>query len=198
MMAGQTSLPGFDPAPEPTDRLFFAVLPDDAAGERIAQLARGLRSAHGLQGKPVEAERLHVSLHGLGDHAGMPDRLVEHASRAAATIALPSFTVRFDRALTFASRSRVSGRRPFVLSGGEGVAGVASLHRVLTMAMRGAGLGGGQATITPHLTLLYDGQLVAEQDAGPVEWQVREFVLLHSRIGQNQPYAVLKRWALSA
>jgi 2'-5' RNA ligase len=195
-MAGQILLPGFEPAPEPTDRLFFAVLPDPAMYRPIGLLTERLRAAHGLQGKPVEAGRLHVSLHGLGDHAGMPERLVEQASRAAATVALPAFAVCFDRAMTFAARSRLSGRRPFVLCGEEGVAGLASLHRALTLALRGAGLNGGQANITPHLTLLYDGQLVAEQDTGPVEWLVREFVLLHSRIGQNQPYSILKRWSL--
>jgi 2'-5' RNA ligase len=47
-----------------------------------------------------------------------------------------------------------------------------------------------------HLTLLYDEGRVAEEAIPPVGWRVGEFVLVHSRIGRNLPYALLGRWPL--
>ena len=49
---------------------------------------------------------------------------------------------------------------------------------------------------TPHITLLYDDVTAAPQAIAAVEWTVRELVLLHSRIGQSLPYAILGRWPL--
>jgi 2'-5' RNA ligase len=49
---------------------------------------------------------------------------------------------------------------------------------------------------TPHVTLLYDDMTVPPQGVTPVEWSVREFVLLHSHIGQARPYNVLARFRM--
>ena len=195
-MADQILLPGFEPAPEPTDRLFFAVLPDPAVYQQIKLLTGGLRSTHGLTAHPVRSTRLHVSLHDLGDHAGMPGRLVEHACRAAASVAVAPFTLLFDGAMSFASRSRVSGGSPLVLCGDEGVVGLLGLHRALAEALARAGVRMKPGSATPHLTLLYDAKMVAQQVIEPVEWRVRDFVLLHSHIGKQQAYNVVGRWAL--
>jgi 2'-5' RNA ligase len=42
--------------------------------------------------------------------------------------------------------------------------------------------------------MLYDDVTAAPQSVAPVEWTVREFVLLHSHIGQGRPYNILARW----
>jgi 2'-5' RNA ligase len=49
---------------------------------------------------------------------------------------------------------------------------------------------------TPHVTLLYDDVTAPPQGVTPVEWTVREFVLLHSHIGQARPYNVLARFRM--
>jgi 2'-5' RNA ligase len=193
----QILLPGFEPAPQPKDRLFFAVLPDAAACAQIQRLAQGLRAQHQLLGRTLDAGRLHVSLEGLGDYPAMPHALVARAGQAAATVQLAPFQVRFDQALSFSGKARSAGRRAFVLTGDDGVAGLAQLHQALTRAMHGAGLVQTSASITPHLTMLYDGASVAAQAVEPVEWTVREFVLVHSLIGANLPYTILQRWPLA-
>ena len=68
----------------PTERLFFAVMPDAVTAARIAELADGLRGDHGLEGWPLACERLHVTLHHLGDYAGLPPGLLAKAQQAAA------------------------------------------------------------------------------------------------------------------
>lgn len=187
--------------PPLTDRLFFAVLPDAAARERIAAVVAELRAAHGLKARPVMADRLHVTMAMVGDFAGIPGNLLARASQAAqeAVRVVAPFDACFDRAQTFSSRSRSAGRRPLVLTGGEGVDGLQALHQALAQAMRKAGItgmAGNPPPYTPHLTLMYDEHAVLEQDVPAVAWQVGELVLLHSRIGQNIPYAALGRWPL--
>jgi len=46
---------------------------------------------------------------------------------------------------------------------------------------------------TPHVTLLYDAQRIAENAIAPVTWTVRELVLVHSRRGEGR-YVQLGRW----
>src|SRR6185312_3799312 len=92
----QFSLSGFDVAPKKTDVLFFAIFPDAAAAARIARLAQRLRSEHGLKANPLRTERFHITLHHIGDYAGLPQGVVAKAISAAATIAMPPFEVTFD------------------------------------------------------------------------------------------------------
>ena len=190
-MLEQASLPGIEAAAPPTDRLFFAILPDPAAAASIASLAQRLRGEHGLKGKPLPAERLHVTLHFLGDHPGLPRDLVARAGEAAATVDMPPFEIRFDRAGSF-SRPR---HLPFVLRGSDGVAGLAAFHQMLGATLRKAGLPlGPPASFTPHVTLLYDDRRVAEQPVEPIVWTAREFVLVDSLIGQGV-HRPLARWS---
>lgn len=193
--ATQLSLPGFAPVPTPTlektDRLFFAVLPDTDAAAHIGRLVQHLSGEHGLRGKLIGEGRLHVSLHGLGDHPGVPEALVAAASQAASTVVLPSFLVRFDRVLSF------SGSQALVLTGGDGVPGLQDLRWALALAMQRFGFPRvTTSSFTPHITLLYDTRTISERAIEPVGWMVREFVLVHSRIGQGLPYTLLGRWPL--
>src|ERR1019366_8338904 len=136
-MPGQISLDGFDAAPEPTDRLFFAIFPDEGAATRIAQLAQRLRNEHGLTGQAPATERFHVTLHHLGDYCGLPPGLVATASEAAATVAMPPFEITLDRVASF----RRPRNLPFVLRGGNGVAALAEFQQALGTAMKKVGLG---------------------------------------------------------
>jgi RNA 2',3'-cyclic 3'-phosphodiesterase len=194
-MPGQFSQTGSDPAAKITDRLFFAIFPEAAAAARIARLARQLRGEHGLKGKPLETQRLHVTLHHLGDYAGLPRDIVAASVEAAATVAMSPFEVSFDRALSFPDRP---ANRPFVLRGGDGVGALGALQRTLGAALGRAGLAAGRAEppYTPHVTLLYDDSLVAERPVETVAWTVCEFVLVHSLLGRKL-YVPLARWPLA-
>lgn len=188
----QSALPGFASA-EPTDRLFFAVQPDAATAARIAALAATLRDRHGLRGKPLAAERLHVTLHHLGDYAGLPNDVVRAASAAAADVAGAAFEARFERAQSFAARG---SRKPFVLLGEEGVASLIALQRSLGEALRTHGLARWVAPqFTPHVTLLYDDTAVAAQAIEAIGWRVDQIVLVHSLLGQSR-HIPLAHWPL--
>ena len=192
-MTDQLSLIGFPSAPKPTDRLFFGLRPDTSVPPRLTQIAERLRTGHGLKGKPLPPERFHVTLVHLGDYHGVPTGLVKTATAAAATVVAPPFEAVFDRAGSFSGKPR---NHPLVLRGGRGLDQLAALQQALAGALQQAGLGRhASGPFTPHVTLLYDAQILPEVAIEPVGWTVKEFVLVHSLLGQTR-YILLGRWPM--
>ncbi|MET0335738.1 MAG: 2'-5' RNA ligase family protein [Rhizobacter sp.] len=194
-MAEQFTLEGFEPPPRATDRLFFALLPDEATAQRVGALARQLKAEHGLKGRPLAVSRFHVTLHFFGDHPGLPQALVDGVSAAASALRWAPFDVTFDHAMSFPGRPR---RRPFVLRGGdEGLSALMTFRRALSDAIERRGLGRLVAErFTPHITLLYDDQLLPARPVEPLVWRVNEFVLIDSLIGLTR-HVPLARWKLA-
>jgi RNA 2',3'-cyclic 3'-phosphodiesterase len=191
----QSSFPGFEAPATPTDRLFFAIFPDADAAERIAGLAQNLRTEHCLTGKPLAADRFHVTLQMLGDYPCLPEKVVAAAQAAAAAVRMPPFELSFDRAASF---SRGARNRPFVLQGSEGVAALMVFQRSLMKALATGGLVQGVApAYTPHVTLLYDDRLVDQRPIEPIKWTAHEFVLVHSLLRQTR-HIQLARWPFTA
>lgn len=179
-------------APPATDRLFLAIFPDPATAEEIARRADALRVSHGLSGRPLAPERFHITLHHLGDHAGVRRDVVAMAGEAAQALEAQPFEVVFDRAASFHN----GGNNPFVLQGGEGLWALKAFQRDLGLAMARAGLGKRvDKTFTPHVTMLYDRQLVGEQMIEPVKWSVGGFTLIHSLLGRTE-HIPLAQWTL--
>lgn len=179
-------------APPVADRLFFAIFPDPATAAGIAERADGLRARHKLSGRPLASDRFHITLHHLGDHAGVRRDIVTMASEAAQTLATPRFDVTFDRSASFHN----GGNNPLVLQGGEGLEALKGFQRELGLAMARAGIGRlVDKTFTPHVTLLYDRALIAEEPVTPVTWTVGGFTLIHSLLGRTE-HIPLARWAL--
>ncbi|WP_454760214.1 2'-5' RNA ligase family protein [Caulobacter segnis] len=187
----QMGLPGFDP-PTPTDRLMFLLYPDAQTAEQIAREARRLKDTLGLRGQPLLTDRFHITLHHLGDYVGLPNDMVAKGKMAGAALAHAPFEVVFDKAVSFANRP---GNNPFTLQGGEGVQALIAFQRALGLEMAKAGAKPDKQFL-PHITLLYDGQVVSAQEIAPIRWTVDRFVLVQSKLGQTQ-HIVLAEWALS-
>ncbi len=198
-MTQLSDLFGSIPPPKPTDRLFFALFPSGEAIPQIVKTSQQLREEHGLTGKSLSNNRLHVTLHHVGDYAGgLPDSLVESAKVAASKVAATAFDVTFDRAMSFLGRPR---NKPFVLRGNEGgeggLAALMAFQKAFYLAMCRAGLQGPRANakFAPHVTLMYDDQTVNEQAIQPISWSAHDFVLVHSLIGQTK-HIHLGRWPI--
>ena len=174
----------------PTERLFFAVMPDPMTAERVAELADGLREEHGLLGHPLAPERLHVTLHHLGDYAGLPPSLLPKVRQAAARVRMPEFEVCFDQVGSFAC----GAKNPFVLRSEYGAELLNGLHEELARCLHGVG-GKLDPRFTPHMTLLYDRRRLPIQPVQPFRWFVREFILVRSFLGQGR-YQIEGRWQL--
>ena len=190
----QDALPGFEPLIA-EDSLFFCVFPDAAACEAIAVESDGLRVEHSLTGRALEASRLHLTLHYLGQHAGLRQDIVEAACTAAAQVSQSPFGVTLAHASSFGNGQ---DRRPCVLLCPEERPPVHALWRELGTRLMAAGLGRSlERQFTPHVTLLYDTHVLQPQAIDPIHWQVRDFALVHSVVGRAE-YRVLKSWSLAS
>ncbi|MDC8746874.1 2'-5' RNA ligase family protein [Xanthomonas campestris] len=175
-----------------TERLFFAVMADAATATHAAQIGSALLQAGLVEGKPLAPERLHVTLHHLGDYAGgLPPSLVARASQAAERVAQQAFEVEFDRVGTFGGRR---SQLPCVLRGEEQVRGLYDLQGVLGRQLAHVGIAG-DAQYTPHMTLLYCNQSLPQRRCDPLRWTVIDFALVRSFLGQSR-YQIEGRWSL--
>jgi 2'-5' RNA ligase len=191
----QSSLFGDVPPPRLTDRLFVAIFPDTEAALKIAETAASLRQGLGLTGKPLQTDRFHITLHHLGDYPELRPDIVNTAVRAASTLRMAPFRVAFDRAESFETRNN---NRPLVLRADHGLDDLLQMRDALSLCLRRENLGQhAKDRFTPHVTLLYDHQVVAPRAIEPIEWTVREFALVHSLIGQTR-HIPLGRWPLRA
>lgn len=160
-----------------SDRLFFAVLPDEETAASIAERAERWRCEHGLTGRLLPPENFHVTLHVAEEEADLSlSGRIELLAERASTLAMPAFRVDFDRVLSFRNGA-------FVLSGDGTTIGLQVLHQRLGDALdprpRPA------RRFTPHLALLRDGKHVEKRDVKRIGWTVHEVVLVHSLIGQS-------------
>lgn len=199
----QFGLPGFDeppiqPLPPPPAQatrvsqvaqhlgLFFALRPPPEAAERIIELATRLRSEHGLAGKLLSSERLHVTLRAMVDD----DANVELAMHVAAGLVHEGFELCFDRALSF------PGSGAFVLRSSDNLPAVAAFRRRLNLVM-GDTEAQASRNATPHMTLLYDRRhSIAEHAIEPIGWHAAGFALVRSHVGQGR-HETLGAWLLS-
>ncbi len=190
----QLTLPGFEATPQlPAHRLFLAVKPDADTAQHIVRLIEQLRPVVGFKGKALRAERLHVTLHHVGDFVQLPpDDVVARVRAAADGLALPAFDASFNQVVSFHGRR---DHRPFVLLGNEGVSELMAFQAALGDALLHSGVPVPRGHFKPHITLLYDRGGFAPKSVAPITWTVREFVLIHSWLGKTR-YDELGCWAL--
>jgi 2'-5' RNA ligase len=188
-MPEQLSLPGL--AAPPTDRLFFALMPEAPAAAQAGEIVEALRGPCRLSGKALPPRRLHVTLHHVGDFAGLPGDVVARAKAAGDGLKQSGFAIRFDRAGSFLRKQRTL---PLVLRGGAGVIPLIAFQDALGKALAHRGFRP-SSHYTPHMTLLYDSRYVEARDVAPVAWAARDFVLIRSFIGKSR-YETVGRWSL--
>lgn len=177
-----------------TDRLFLASFPDSDTAAAIAALAAAQCAAHRLHGRPLLPGRLHVTLFHLGDAVGLRQDVVDAATVAAARLKAAAFDLAFDQVGSFAGHRE---KKPFVLRARDGNTALRAFHAALAGQLREVGLGRfTTAAFEPHVTLAYDARTIAPHEVPPIAWRAREFVLVHSLLGQTR-HVPLGRWTLA-
>jgi 2'-5' RNA ligase len=176
---------------EQTSSLFFGLFPSEAEAAALHGFGQELRTQLGLTAKVISAERLHVTLHWLGDFVGdLPEAAVTQARQAATMVTSPPIELTFDKARSFFGRSA----RPFVLGMREENPTLTTLHQSLGEALLKVGVSKlAREAYTPHVTLLYDKKPIASQPIIPVRWTAHELVLVRSLIGKSR-YERLASW----
>lgn len=171
-------------------QLFLALFPDEGDAARIAQAITTVRSLHGLVGAPLLPDRLHISLHGIGPaRDAIPRAEVEAVITAANRVVCPPLPIVFDHVQSF------SGSNAFVLRCDPGSdAAVEGLRQRLALELKRLRLRH-TASATPHMTMLYDPRIVAEQPIEPIRWTATRFALILSHQGVTH-YQWIRQWNL--
>jgi 2'-5' RNA ligase len=173
----------------PNRRLFLGIWPDEPAANRMTMLMRLLRRDGIMPGKPVETDRLHLTLFHLGDFVDhIPPSLIPAVQTAAASLRRTPLDVVFDR---------IGGTRgQFLLRASDPLVALISFRNILGSALIKAGLGRRVGRpFTPHVTLSYDFSDAPEIPIEPIGWTVREFHLVESLLGRHR-HIRLGGWAL--
>lgn len=177
---------------DPTDRLFFAILADEMIAPVLESRAVAWQRELGLGGKLVRPDHRHISLAMLGDYDGLPKLLVEDACYAGSVVRAQVFDVSFNRLSAF-------GGGALVLRASDGIPQFEAFWRAFAAALLDSPLQPFVPnSVEPHVTLLRDRARVpriGERPIEPIGWTVREFVLIHSFLGQDR-YQVIRRWQL--
>lgn len=180
-------------APSEIGSLFLAVFPPSASCEAIAIEIDGLRAEHSLAGAPIRPNRLHATLHYLGEHVIEREDIVDKAAAAASRVSHAGFDLVLASASSFSTRN---DRHPCVLLCPEQRPPLHGLWRELGNQLMAAGLGRYlKRDFVPHVTVLYDTRMLTPQAIEPIRWQVRDFSLVRSRPGKSH-YEILGTWAL--
>ncbi|HZZ69249.1 MAG TPA: 2'-5' RNA ligase family protein [Phenylobacterium sp.] len=176
---------------QPWDNVFFGLLPDLLAGRQAEACADDLQRRRGRPDHRVWRRCLHVTLANLSLDGIVTEERLARATDAAEEVRVPPFLLEFNRI-----ESWRGDPRPLVMTGEDGVIGADGLHAALGLALAKADLASGWASnFTAHMTLLRDRLETPIQHVLPIRWWVREFVLIHSHVGQGR-YTILGRWPL--
>lgn len=174
---------------------FFALLPDDDARVAIAAIGERFRKSHRAIGSPVGADSLHLPL----CPKGKPERLCQPLEaallEAGGAVRSAGFTLTLDSAMRFSARD---GQFPFVLcADGNSTKSALQLRKAIAAEQARVGVQvGGVSSYLPHVVLLEGHAIeVIEESITPIQWKVREFVLIRSFFGQSRHH-VIGRWPL--
>ena len=165
-----------------TQRLFFALWPDDATrGQLAAHANQWLWPPGGTRYDPAD---WHVTLHFLGDVATAQI----DAIAACASVPLRPFELVLDQ-------PKLWPHGLAVLCASEIPAALRDLHARLGQALRGLDFALDARPYAPHVTLARDAAAaIPPATCAPVRWQVRGFALVVSTGLQAPRYRVIRQY----
>ena len=173
-------------------RLFFALWPDEALREALAEAAAPLRAA--CDGRPVPKSNYHLTLAFLGGvEASRLDGIREAGARVAAGSGTPGFELVLDTAGLWrrAGVAWLGARCPPEAAG--------RLASSLWQALEPLGFEVESRPFRPHLTVLRGcRRCAAPGPVQPVAWPVRDFVLVRSETRpEGARYEIVDHWGLA-
>jgi 2'-5' RNA ligase len=167
---------------------FFALRPGAGDAARIDAFAGRLLASHGVAGKRIGPERLHVSLDAVGHDVDA--ETVDAACRAADMVQAAAFEVCFDAVETYGGPS-------LVLLPGDGLAAVQALRLTLACALADEGFKPPKA-YGPHMTLCHDPRpSLVRTSVESIGFRAAEFALVKSHLGFSR-HEVVRTWPLAS
>ena len=172
-----------------TRRLFYAIWPDAAARDALAELAAAV--AHRTHGRPTSTPNLHLTVLFLGAVADGHEQIVAGAGEAAARAASP-FVLTLERMGGFRDAG-VAWAGPRTVP-----PPLATLATSLRTVLLSGGLAVDARPFRAHVTLARKCERALREDlAVPIAWHAHELTLVASTLAPGgSRYDVVARWAL--
>ena len=171
--------------PDSPQRLFFALLPDEAVRQQLRRLQKDLSQAGG---RPVPEENLHLTLLFLSNVEA--DKI-----DAVRGIAAGVTGYQFDLTLDTFGSFKQNNARVLWLGPSEPPPELGALHQALCRQVESAGLPVRTETYRPHVTLVRKADLryrLPENPAPSIPWAARRCALIASELRPAGPrYKVL-------
>lgn len=171
-----------------TRRLFMALWPEPALAGRLQAVSAEAFKVCG--GRQMRAKTLHLTLVFVGD---VPESRIPALLEAMGCVDGRPFQLTVDK-LAYWKHNRI-------VWGGcsEPAAALGKLVNDIRGQVVALGLAGGSEAFSPHITLLRKARPLGELPSlRPVEWPVREWVLMKScRSAAGADYRRLAAWPLS-
>ena len=161
--------------PDLPQRLFFALLPDEAVRKQLCQLQKNLGQ---IGGRPIPKENLHLTLLFLGNVEA--DKIDGVRAIAADIEGKP-----FDLVLDTLGGFRQNHARILWVGPSELPSELGTLHQSLRRQVRKIGLRVGKGTYRPHVTLIRKADLREQlpEDLEPcIQWTARRCALVASEL----------------
>lgn len=180
--------------------LFFSLWPDEQTRAGLVERTELIRQQHPTTPKWFEADRYHLTLHAVSAEPEHETAWIAKARTAAAQVRADPFDLCVDQAGSFPNPDRI----PWWLGCTQTPEGLAVLWRELRDGLRHRGVPLSATPLRPHVTITYNARCdLPEQPVPPLNWPVRDFVLLRSRQGDpnvrgsSLAYEELGRWPLN-
>lgn len=178
--------PAHPPAAGEEVRLFLALWPDAGVRRALVRQRDAWSAAAGT--RLMRPDTLHLTLHYIGHVPRSRLAEIRHGLK------IPFAPFAFGLERTDLWRHGIA-----VLATDAMAPGMADLHAALGKRLADLGLPTDSADFHPHVTLARRaGRLVPAVPPLPLRWQVRDYVLVESRPGQESPYTVLERYPATA
>lgn len=166
-------------------RLFFALWPDQAVREQLADWSRELHAACG--GRPTRAENLHVTLAFLGS---VEDARVAEVERAGSEVVLHAISLVLDQP-GYWKKNRIAWAGASIVP-----PELEALVSALRSALAKAQIRFDAKSFVSHVTLLREAREPREMPTlEPIQWNLDGFALVQS-VAQprGSRYEIRKSW----
>jgi 2'-5' RNA ligase len=165
-----------------TARLFIALLPNDGVRDELATWRDAWKWPRSAS--PVRSEKLHVTLHFIGDVG------VERLPELGEALRVP-----FAPFLLTLSHTTLWTHGIAVLEPERIPDSLAALHQDTREVLQRIGLPVDARTFRPHVTLARRAKgAVVERQADPVHWLVQQYALMSSALATDGTYTALRRY----
>jgi 2'-5' RNA ligase len=172
-----------------TERLFFALWPNETVSSHLSQLSQVITDTQGIMGKMIPPINWHITLAFLGDINMATKQCLQ---QAATTVKGREFNLSLDQ-LDYWPKTHI-----LWLGASQTPEPLAQLVIQLTTALQSCGYHPEKRSFHPHITLMRKANRIKKlPNITPIAWSVQDFCLVCSTLTTGGAhYEIITQWTL--